>query len=650
MLVLGIALLASGGPIVRHFIRQQLPLDNPNKLVFKVWRDSSYDGISVKRRFFVYHVNNPEAVVNEHARPDMIRQGPYVFRETQYSPEDDIFYGPDGTVGYVYRDFLTFVPEESIDKNGNVLSLDDLVTAPNMPFFALMHRLSFFPGELSRSLACDVLSPRVNAVGPTGIFVQRSVKELLFGYYDPLFQEFAGLVKDLKIDYHVPTYFRFLWNGSLPAPSPVSHATGQRCPVWDDMSVCNQTSVNVSRVWSGGGWGVEAPVDPEATEAEVRASRHGITDLPRGVDWVGSHAHWAGQDRMWWWGAPETHGGDCQDFAGGAGMTYPPGMGSASTPYVFVDCIYRKIRLAFTDSGTVKGVPAMRFVIHPSELQLGGPNEKCYYQEYAGAFNMTPVVYAPLVVTGNVFADFDLEQRLKMPSYPYPGDQRKAVNVTIDGEDPAAIVAREYHTLQTFLDVYPDAGMLLEGAARLQSNVWFQPPSIVGCENSFKIFHPKHDAATNTTSYFPETLMPVFYLSREAVVSDTLATYIQDNVLIFFTLVHALGGVFIALGALCAAGAAVVWNSGSRKHVVAAASHHHPNHHDTFGAADDDTMPSVSRRNTPRMAPAVPQQEANGPAPGAESLQQATAFTLRKRAPPLPPPAGNTRGSGGSAW
>ena len=669
LLLLGVALLAGGGPLVRYYIQKQLPLDDPSKLVFKVWSDTNYDGISVKRRFYMFNVLNPVDVVEHHAVPDLARRGPYVFRETQFAPEEDIFYGPDGTVGYVYRDFFKFLPEESYDENGNPLSLDDIITTANMPFFALMHRLKMYPSELIRGVACLELSDLVNALGDTGIFVQRSVDEILFGYEDPLFVKFKAL--SAAVGYNVPTVFRYMWNGSLPAPSPYTYTTGQKCPVWDDLAVCNQTSINVSRVWSGGGWGVVPPVDPEATEDEIEHVRGGITDLPRGVKWVGSHAHWAGQTKMWWWGAPETHGGDCQSFAGGAGMTYPPNMGSVSEPYVFVDCIYRKIRLAFDTSGTVKGIPAMRFVIAPDELHLGGPNQRCYFQEYTGAFNMTPVVFAPLVVTGNMFADFDLTQRLKMPSYHYPGDERRAVNVTISGQGPAGYIAEEYPYLQTYLKVYPDAGMLLEGAARLQSNVWLQPPVIDGCESSFDIFKPKYNAATNTTSYFPETLLPVFYLSREAVVSDKIADYIHDNVLVMFTIIHALGGVAIALGILCGAGAAVVWNGGSRKHIVAAAHHHHHHGDEDFGEHDNDDyvlasdgkhratahdnddaahdnrpapISDAGGRRTPRFqTPAVPDQE--GAAARMPTPATTQAFALRRRPPP------GTRGSGGGgAW
>lgn len=50
---------------------------------------------------------------------------------------------------------------------------------------------------------------------------------------------------------------------------------------------------------------------------------------------------------MWWWGDPETYGGDCQEFRGGTGMTYPPHMDADGDPYVFVDNIYRKMKLQY---------------------------------------------------------------------------------------------------------------------------------------------------------------------------------------------------------------------------------------------------------------------------------------------------------------
>jgi hypothetical protein len=395
------------------------------------------------------------------------------------------------------------------------------------------------------------------------------------------------------------------------------------------MSVCNQTTVNDTKVWSGAGWGVDAPLDPDATEAEVAAARDGITHLPRGVDDIGSTVHWAGNSRMWWWGDAATYGGDCQEFHGGAGMTYPSNMDSQSTPYVFVDSIYRKVKFAFAASGSVKGVPVMRFTIDPDEHSMDGPNARCYMQEYKGAFNMKPVVFAPLVVTSNAFADFGLDQPLKDPAFTYDGDARLALNITIDGLNPADVIAAEQGTLTSFLDIFGDAGMLLEGAARLQSNVMFQPPNILGCENSFEILKPRYDEATNTTIYFPETLVPIFSLSREAVVSDEVAAYIRDHVLVFFKLAYALGGVCIALGVLLGAAGAVAWNSGSTKHLVAAQAAHdaeswagHAAPHD-----DRDTMPSISNRVTPRGSGG----DAAGRKATHTSSPAATAFALRKR-------------------
>ena len=572
LLILGVTVLAAGGPIIRHFVRTQLPLDDPTKLVFKVWADSAYDGISVKRYIYVYSVTNVDAIFATHAKPDLMRKGPYVFRERQWAPYEDIYYAPDGTVGFKYHDTLTFLPEESVDANGNQLSLSDEIVAINLPFFALMHRLKMYPEKGFRTLSCLVIDGLLTQLGPKGVFVQRNVSDLLFGYVDPIFQEFHNLGKDLKNPYLIPTRFRFMWNGSLAAPSPIDYGLGQRCPVWDDQSECNQTAVNSSRVWSGAGWGKPNPIDPEATSAEIEDNDREGYGVPHGIGLLGSHAHWAGNSEMWWWGDKQTYGGDCREFAGGAGMMYPPNMGTKDRPYVFVDSAYRKIRLMYDKDTSVKGVPALRFVIDRDELGFSA-NSGCYFQEYTGTFNVSNAVFAPLIVSGNGYVDFDTTQPLRRPAFTYPNDQRRALNITIDGRDPADIASSEYDDLRTYLDIYGDAGMLIRGAARLQSNTWLQYPVLDGCEGSFASMLPKNLTGGDGKpylSYFPETLVPIFYESREALLSDKVADYIKDHVLVFYTVATAVGGTLTALAILLGIAGAVLWTANSRKHPVMA--------------------------------------------------------------------------------
>jgi hypothetical protein len=568
LFVVGVVLLGAGDAIIRAFILKQIPLDNPTKLVFKVWADTSYDGTSVKRKLYFYDVTNAHDVVDKHARPDLRRVGPYVYREHQWNPYEDIFYGPDGSVGFTYRDTLTFIPEESIDANGNQLSEADKVTTMNFPFFALIHRLTAFAGTsfIAPWVVASQVCPKIEAflaasgaVGDTGIFVRRNISDLLWGYADPMFLELSATFGALGYD--LPTRFHYFFNGSIPAPSPASAAQGQKCPVWDDQSVCNQSAVDLTRAWTGGDWGVMPPRDPTDTEARYDAEMIQDTSLPKDVSHIGSVASWAGNDRMWWWGDPETYGGDCQRFEGGTGMTYPPMMDADSTPYVFIDDMYRKLKLVYVQDGSTKGIPTKRFIIHNDELGFSS-NSACYHQQYIGVFNITPVVFAPLLVTGNVYVGFDETQRLKAPSETYPGDQRLALNITIDGRLPQDVRAAEYDNLLTYLDVYNDAGMLMQGAARLQTNTWLKPPQVPGCEDFFPQFK------ANAYGLFPETLMPIFYESREASISDSVAAYVRDDVLVFFVVLRVVGGVVLGVGLIMGFVAGCLWTRQSRKHIV----------------------------------------------------------------------------------
>eukprot|EP00759_Apiculatamorpha_spiralis_P046207 PhF_6_TR42735/c0_g1_i1/m.64586 len=75
-----------------------------------------------------------------------------------------------------------------------------------------------------------------------GIIQQQTAKEYLWGYKDPLWTFLTAEVADFNVTFYSPTMSRFQFNHTIPVPEPISSLTGQRCPMWDNVSVCNSTT------------------------------------------------------------------------------------------------------------------------------------------------------------------------------------------------------------------------------------------------------------------------------------------------------------------------------------------------------------------------------------------------------------------------
>jgi hypothetical protein len=553
---------------VTSIARGILPFDDPTGLTFKVWQDMTAQGVRMERHYYAYNVTNPHAVVEQHAVPNFNVVGPFVYREVMTSPLDGVEWFANSSMQYgVHNDFF-FLPEKSIDAvTGERLTEDYNITNVNMALFAMVHRVQHMPhvpfsspitpATTMKELACLLLELATAAqqvVGKTGLFTTRTAGELLFkGYTDEIllaFKHLEAVDSDLRsrgeepLAYRVPTRFHYQFNHTTPAPAPYTTRYGQTCPLWDDEAFCNNTGNRPSHMWTGAAWGI-----PTTASSETG-----------GLSQIGSITQWAGHRDLPWWGE-----GACRELAGSNAMSYPPGMTVGAAPTIYIADVYRSLQLKRDGATSVRGVPTRRYTPAADVFGLSECNA-CYQQQYAGTINMTAVVFAPVVAGQPFFEGFDAAAPLLHPVVAMPAgvkDARRALNITFGPEQQPflSVNAADRGQYETFVDVYEDFGLMMKGSARIQSNTMLAPIKIDGCKNFYSLTDTKTftDAKTGARreSLFPETLVPILYVDRNAELPAHLANYLKTHVLAAYTLAAAVGVAMVVFAVLLLAWIAV---------------------------------------------------------------------------------------------
>ena len=187
--------------------------DSPSDTYARYSRDDQPDDPLVQTDFYLLNVTNLEAV-KAGSKPVLQQLGPYLYKK--HTVKQNIFFDSRGRVRFTRDEFYTELPSNSLFP-----SLDDVVTTVNIPLLgALAKAHSYFGRFVALQLLLEVLAsfhdPNVN-----GLFMKRTVRELLWGYDDPLLQ---------KINYVLP--------GIVPSPRfqlvPNTTASSTH-PYWHDI-------------------------------------------------------------------------------------------------------------------------------------------------------------------------------------------------------------------------------------------------------------------------------------------------------------------------------------------------------------------------------------------------------------------------------
>lgn len=160
---------------------------------------------------------------------------------------------------------------------------------------------------------------------------------------------------------------------------------------------------------------------------------------------------WAGYEKkLPFWGS------DYANMINGTdGSCLTPGVSESDSPYVFVDTLYRSVRLAFDSKQTYEGVNLLRFCLSKEDTLSGeaNHNNKAFFMNETGFLSRPPSKNQPIVMSKPHFLDANLTN--------------VRVNIT-----PSAIDRELY---ETALDVEATTGLLFRVHKRIQTNLFLDP-------------------------------------------------------------------------------------------------------------------------------------------------------------------------------
>ncbi|NWH71164.1 SCRB1 protein, partial [Piaya cayana] len=271
---------------------------DPSSISFSMWKDIP---VPFYMSVYFFEVLNPKDIVNG-KKPAVKQRGPYVYREFRY--KTNITFNDNDTVSFLEYRKLFFRPDLS---NG---SEDEYIVVPNILLMGAAVMMENLP-----KIVKFVLSQVLDALKQEA-FMNRTVREIMWGYEDPLIDTINKLAPGL-----IPFKGKFGLFVEL-----------------------NNSNSGLFTVHTG----------------RKNISRVHMVDS------------WNGLKKVNYWRSNE-----CNMINGTAGEMWPPFMSPTSLEFYSPDAC-RSMTLVYEKSGKFEGVPTYRFVA-PKTLFANGtdypPNE-----------------------------------------------------------------------------------------------------------------------------------------------------------------------------------------------------------------------------------------------------------------------------------
>uniref|UniRef100_A0AAQ6IHI7 Platelet glycoprotein 4 n=1 Tax=Anabas testudineus TaxID=64144 RepID=A0AAQ6IHI7_ANATE len=171
--ILGGILIPVGNIVIEGTVEKEAVIES-GTTAYDNWVST---GANVYRQLWIFDLKNPIEVLQYGARPVVVEKGPYTYR-IRYLPKENITFNPNNTVSFLLPQGAIFEPSMSVG------SEEDNVTSLNL---AVAGAYSLVPPLLH-----FVLENRIKASN-SSLFQRRTVKELLWGYTDPLLNGTIGV-------------------------------------------------------------------------------------------------------------------------------------------------------------------------------------------------------------------------------------------------------------------------------------------------------------------------------------------------------------------------------------------------------------------------------------------------------------------------
>ncbi|KAI3366682.1 hypothetical protein L3Q82_009356 [Scortum barcoo] len=216
--VLGGILIPLGNGIIEGTVEKEAVIEN-GTTAYDNWVST---GGVVYRQFWFFDLKNPQEVLQYGAKPVVLEKGPYTYR-TRYLPKENITFNTNQTASFLLPLGAIFEPSMSVGPE------EDNITSLNL---AVAGAYSLIPTELHFALESLIKSSN------SSLFQYRTVKEMLWGYTDPLLKDVVGLFAPYNGTYD-GYYNVFTGKDDISKVGMIDRWRGQRnLTFWDD-PYCN---------------------------------------------------------------------------------------------------------------------------------------------------------------------------------------------------------------------------------------------------------------------------------------------------------------------------------------------------------------------------------------------------------------------------
>ncbi|KAL6459812.1 hypothetical protein MHYP_G00315710 [Metynnis hypsauchen] len=213
--LLGVILIPVGNTVIEDTVKKEAVLEK-GTTAYENWISA---GVPVYRQFWLFDVQNPDEVVLNGSIPQLQQRGPYTYR-TRYIPKKNITFSENHTVSFILPAEAVFEPSLSHGFE------EDEVTSLNLAvagvYNLIDHAWANMFIESSKS----------------SLFLRRTVRELLWGYTDPMLKRTVGVFHPYNDTFDGP-YGVFTGKDDITKVSMVDTWNNQpTVPYWNN-SYCN---------------------------------------------------------------------------------------------------------------------------------------------------------------------------------------------------------------------------------------------------------------------------------------------------------------------------------------------------------------------------------------------------------------------------
>ncbi|XP_033470488.2 platelet glycoprotein 4 [Epinephelus lanceolatus] len=216
--VLGGVLIPVGNSVIEGTVEKEAVIE-PGTTAYDNWASA---GAQVYRQFWFFDVQNAQEVLQKGANPVVVEKGPYTYR-TRYLAKENVTFNPNQTVSYLLPMGAIFEPSMSVG------SEEEKVTSLNL---AVAGAYSLVPKVLHGALEALIKSSN------SSLFQNRTVREMLWGYQDPMLKGTVGLFAPYNGTYD-GYYNVFTGKDDISKVGIIDRWRGERSlRFWDD-KYCN---------------------------------------------------------------------------------------------------------------------------------------------------------------------------------------------------------------------------------------------------------------------------------------------------------------------------------------------------------------------------------------------------------------------------